>query len=264
MATITHAVFARSQHRRARRRTCSRRSPRRRGSLPSSMPDAADAAQGEPGRRADHEHRAVVGDACRCRRSTSTPRICSHSRSRRSAASRRSQVYGSQQYAVRIQLDPNALATRGIALTDVEQAVGNSNVNLPTGTLYGRDKATSVQATGQLMNAAGLRADDRRLPQRRAGAPERDRPRVRQRAERQDRGLVQRHARRSCSRVQRQPGTNTIEIVDAIRKILPTFESQLPPAIKLNVFYDRSVSIRDVGARRSDDRCCSRWCSSSR
>ncbi len=63
------------------------------------------------------------------------------------------QVYGSQQYAVRIQLDPNALATRGIALTDVEQAVGNSNVNLPTGTLYGRDRATSVQATGQLMNA---------------------------------------------------------------------------------------------------------------
>jgi HAE1 family hydrophobic/amphiphilic exporter-1 len=63
-------------------------------------------------------------------------------------------VYGSQQYAVRIQLDPNALATRGLALTDVEQAVSNSNVNLPTGTLYGRDKATSVQATGQLMNAA--------------------------------------------------------------------------------------------------------------
>jgi HAE1 family hydrophobic/amphiphilic exporter-1 len=57
------------------------------------------------------------------------------------------QVFGSQQYAVRIQLDPNALATRGIALTEVEQAVGSSNVNLPTGTLYGRDKATSVQAT---------------------------------------------------------------------------------------------------------------------
>src|SRR5438874_12441827 len=63
------------------------------------------------------------------------------------------QVFGSQQYAVRIQLDPNALATRGIALTDVEQAVGNANVNLPTGTLYGRDRATSVMATGQLTDA---------------------------------------------------------------------------------------------------------------
>src|SRR5213595_44436 len=54
------------------------------------------------------------------------------------------QVFGSQKYAVRIQLDPNALATRGIALTDVEQAVGNASVNLPTGTLYGRERATSI------------------------------------------------------------------------------------------------------------------------
>src|SRR4029453_12842547 len=63
------------------------------------------------------------------------------------------QVYGSQQYAVRIQLDPNQLATRGLALTDIEQAVGNANVNLPTGTLYGRERATSVTATGQLNDA---------------------------------------------------------------------------------------------------------------
>src|SRR5689334_11056301 len=66
------------------------------------------------------------------------------------------QVFGSQKYAVRIQLDPNALATRGIALTDVEQAVGNANVNLPTATLYGRERATSVMATGQLADAAAF------------------------------------------------------------------------------------------------------------
>ncbi|MGH8800412.1 MAG: efflux RND transporter permease subunit, partial [Casimicrobiaceae bacterium] len=64
------------------------------------------------------------------------------------------QVFGSQKYAVRIQLDPNALATRGLALTDVEQAIGNANVNLPTGSLSGRDRATSVMATGQLEDAA--------------------------------------------------------------------------------------------------------------
>src|SRR4029078_6795220 len=63
------------------------------------------------------------------------------------------QVYGSQQYAVRIQLDPNALATRGIALTDVEQAIGNANSNLPAGTLSGAERATSVMATGQLNDA---------------------------------------------------------------------------------------------------------------
>ncbi len=146
------AVLARPQHRcgGAGRAVGDRR---RRALAALVDAHAADAAQGQPGRRADPQYRRCRRRRCRCRRSTTTPRTCWRSRSRRSAASRRSQVYGSQQYAVRIQLDPNALATRGIALTDVEQAVGNSNVNLPTGTLYGRDKATSVQATGQLMNA---------------------------------------------------------------------------------------------------------------
>ena len=154
------------------------------------------------------------------------------------------QVYGSQQYAVRIQLDPNALATRGIALTDVEQAVGNANVNLPTGTLYGRDKATSVQATGQLDERRGLRADDRRLSQRRAGAPD-EIGRVFDSVQNDKIAAWFNGTRGVMLAVQRQPGTNTIEIVDAIKKILPSFEAQLPPSIKLDVLYDRSVSIRD-------------------
>jgi HAE1 family hydrophobic/amphiphilic exporter-1 len=152
-------------------------------------------------------------------------------------------VYGSQQYAVRIQLDPNALATRGLALTDVEQAVSNSNVNLPTGTLYGRDKATSVQATGQLMNAAAYAP---MIVAYRNGAPVRlnEIGRVFDSVQNDKIAAWYNGTRAIMLAVQRQPGTNTIEIVDAVRKILPTFESQLPPAIKLNVFYDRSVSIR--------------------
>ena len=152
-------------------------------------------------------------------------------------------VYGSQQYAVRIQLDPNALATRGLALTDVEQAVGNSNVNLPTGTLYGRDKATSVQATGQLMNAQAYAP---MIVAYRNGAPVRlnEIGRVFDSVQNDKIAAWYNGTRAIMLAVQRQPGTNTIEIVDAVRKILPTFESQLPPAIKLNVFYDRSVSIR--------------------
>jgi hydrophobic/amphiphilic exporter-1 (mainly G- bacteria), HAE1 family len=152
-------------------------------------------------------------------------------------------VYGSQQYAVRIQLDPNALATRGIALTDIEQAVGNNNVNLPTGTLYGRDKATSVQATGQLMNAE---AYGPMIVAYRNGAPVRlnEIGRVFDSVQNNKIAAWFNGTRGIMLAVQRQPGTNTIEIVDAVRKILPTFESQLPPAIKLNVFYDRSVSIR--------------------
>ena len=152
-------------------------------------------------------------------------------------------VYGSQQYAVRIQLDPNALATRGIALTDIEQAVGNSNVNLPTGTLYGRDRATSVQATGQLMTAS---AYGPMIVAYRNGAPVRlnEIGRVFDSVQNDKIAAWFNGTRGIMLGVQRQPGTNTIEIVDAIRKILPTFEEQLPPSIKLTVFYDRSVSIR--------------------
>ncbi len=153
------------------------------------------------------------------------------------------QVYGSQQYAVRIQLDPNALATRGIAITEIEQAIGNNNVNLPTGTLYGRDKATSVQATGQLMNAKSYAP---LIVTYRNGAPVRlsEIGRVIDSVQNDKIAAWYNGNRGIMLAVQRQPGTNTIEIVDAIRKILPSFEAQLPPAIKLNVFYDRSVSIR--------------------
>ena len=154
------------------------------------------------------------------------------------------QVYGSQQYAVRIQLDPNALATRGLALTDVEQAVGNSNVNLPTGTLYGRDKATSIQATGQLMTAQAYAP---MIVAYRNGAPVRlnEIGRVFDSVQNDKIAAWHNGTRGIMLGVQRQPGTNTIEIADAIKKILPTFESQLPPAIELTMFYDRSVPIRN-------------------
>ncbi|HEX9276565.1 MAG TPA: efflux RND transporter permease subunit [Casimicrobiaceae bacterium] len=154
------------------------------------------------------------------------------------------QVYGSQQYAVRIQLDPNALATRGISLTEVEQAIGSSNVNLPTGTLYGREKATSIQATGQLMTAQAYAP---LIVAYRNGAPVRlsEIGRVFDSVQNDKIAAWHNGTRGIMLGVQRQPGTNTIEIVDAIKKILPTFESQLPPAIQLTMFYDRSVPIRN-------------------
>jgi HAE1 family hydrophobic/amphiphilic exporter-1 len=153
------------------------------------------------------------------------------------------QVYGSQKYAVRIQLDPNLLASRGIALTDVEQAVGNANVNLPTGTLYGRDKATYVQATGQLTDAEAYKP---MIVTYRNGAPVRlaQLGRVFDSVQNDKVAAWYNGTRGVVLAVQRQPGTNTIEIVDAVRKILPTFEAQLPPSIKLSILYDRSESIR--------------------
>ena len=154
------------------------------------------------------------------------------------------QVYGSQQYAVRVQLDPNQLATRGIALTDIEQAIGNANVNIPTGTLYGRDKATQVQATGQLNDAAGYEPI---IVAYRNGAPVRlsQIARVFDSVQNDKVAAWYNGTRGVVLAVQRQPGTNTIEIVDAVRRILPTFEAQLPPSIKLSILYDRSQSIRE-------------------
>ena len=153
------------------------------------------------------------------------------------------QVYGSQQYAVRIQLDPNQLASRGIALTDIEQAVGDANVNIPTGTLYGRDKATAVQATGQLNDA---QAYNPIIVAYRNGAPVRlsQLGRVFDSVQNDKVAAWYNGTRGVVLAVQRQPGTNTIEIVDAVKHILPTFEAQLPPSINLSILYDRSQSIR--------------------
>src|SRR5947208_1486836 len=154
------------------------------------------------------------------------------------------QVFGSQKYAVRVQLDPNALATRGIALTDVEQAIGNANVNLPTGTLYGRDRATSVMATGQLIDAKSYAP---MIVTYRNGAPVRlaEIGRVFDSVQNDKVAAWYNGTRGVVLAVQRQPGTNTIEVVDAIRAVLPSFQAQLPPSINLSILYDRSQSIRD-------------------
>jgi HAE1 family hydrophobic/amphiphilic exporter-1 len=153
------------------------------------------------------------------------------------------QVFGQQKYAVRVQVDPNQLASRGVGINEVETAIAQANVNLPTGTLSGRDKALSVQATGQLMNAQAYAP---LIVAYRNGAPVRlsDVGRVFDSVQNDRVAAWYNGTRGIMLAVQRQPGTNTIEIVDAVKKILPTFQSQLPPAISLNVFYDRSVPIR--------------------
>ena len=102
------------------------------------------------------------------------------------------QLYGAQKYAVRVQLDPQALATRGIGVDDVTDAVKNANVNLPTGTLFGTHKSFVVQANGQLQNAAAYRPLIVAYPQRRAGTSGSAGPGNRQRAEHQGGDLVQR------------------------------------------------------------------------
>ncbi|HVO15223.1 MAG TPA: multidrug efflux RND transporter permease subunit [Alphaproteobacteria bacterium] len=153
-------------------------------------------------------------------------------------------VYGSQKFAVRVQVDPDALAARGIGIDEVATAVQKSNVNMPTGTIDGRDKSVTIRATGQLLDAKSFR---QQIVAYRNGAPVRFEQigRVIDSVENDKVASWFNDARAVILAIQRQPGTNTIEVVNAIRKVLPSFEHSLPASVKLDVLYDRSESIRN-------------------
>ncbi len=154
------------------------------------------------------------------------------------------QVYGAQKYAVRIQLDPEALASRGIGIDQVAQAIDNNNVNLPTGTLWGAQKAYTVKATGQLNSAAEYRPI---IVAYRNGAPVRlqDLGRVFDSVQNDKVAAWFTDRRSVILAVQRQPGTNTVEVSRAVQALLPTFERQMPAAAKLEILFDRAAPIRE-------------------
>jgi HAE1 family hydrophobic/amphiphilic exporter-1 len=154
------------------------------------------------------------------------------------------QVYGSQKYAVRIQLNPRALASRGIGIDEVANAVANANVNLPTGTLYGTSQAFTVQASGQLSEASAYRPI---IVAYRNGSPVRlqELGNVLDGVENDKIASWFNDTRAVVLAIQRQPGTNTVEVVDAIKTLLPAFREQMPASVHLDVLFDRSVSIRD-------------------
>ena len=153
------------------------------------------------------------------------------------------QIFGQQKYAVRVQLDPNALAARGVGINEVEQAIANANVNLPTGTLYGTDRVFAVQATGQLYDAAAFRPV---IVTYRNGSPIRLEELGRVIDSVQDDKVAAwfKEKRGIVLAIQRQPGVNTIEVVDSIKKLLPTFRAEVPAGINIDVLFDRSVTIR--------------------
>ncbi|MEH2189413.1 MAG: efflux RND transporter permease subunit [Nostoc sp.] len=181
------------------------------------------------------------------------------------------QVFGSQKYAVRIQLDPESLSAKGIGIDEVATAIANGNVNLPTGTLYGQQQNSTIQANGQLNDAASYRSLSVAYQN---GAPvqlgelgqvldsvENDKiaswyfP-VKKESKEQGGGekssipnpksqIQNSGVRAIVLAIQRQPGTNTVQVVDAIKKLLPTFRTQIPAAVNMDILYDRSQSIRE-------------------
>jgi len=158
-------------------------------------------------------------------------------------------VMGAQKYAVHVQLDPDKLAAKRIGINEVDSAIQNWNVNIPTGTLYGPHHAFNVQATGQLMNAAGYRPV---VVAWRNGAP----VRLEQLGTVIDSVEDDKTASWSYTStggqrainllVMRQPGSNTIDVTDAVRELMPKFQAQLPPSVNLVIRGDRSKNIREA------------------
>ncbi len=153
-------------------------------------------------------------------------------------------VLGSMKFAVRAQIDPTQLASRGIGIDEVQAAIQKHNVNMPSGTLWGPQQAFTVEANGQVMNADAYRP---LVVSYRNGSAVRlgDVGKVIDGVQ-DPRNVAWYNRNRSVMfQVQRQPGTNTVQVVDRVRALLPEFREMLPPAIHLDTVYDRSESIRE-------------------
>jgi HAE1 family hydrophobic/amphiphilic exporter-1 len=155
------------------------------------------------------------------------------------------QVFGSQKYAVRVQLNPDALAARGIGVDEVQQAITAANANTPIGTLKNTQHSLTIQAQTELSTADQFRNI---IVATRGDRPMRlgDLALVTDSVENNQTASWYNGTRAIILGVFRQPEANTVEVVDRIKALLPSFENQLPRAAQLNVLNDRSTSIRDA------------------
>ena len=152
-------------------------------------------------------------------------------------------VFGAQKYAVRVQLDPNEMASRQIGIDDVSNALKQGNTNVPTGTLWGNGKTFTILSNGKLQTAADFGP---MIVAYRNGAPVRisDIGRAIDSVQ-DDKTANWFNGKRSIVlAILRQPGTNTVEVVDSVKKLLPQLQAQIPAAVQIDTLYDRSVSIR--------------------
>ena len=162
------------------------------------------------------------------------------------------QVWGAAKYAVRVQVDPDKLFARGIGLNEINDAVQNWNVNIPTGTLFGARTSYNILTNGQLRRAAEYGP---MIVTYRNGAPVRlnEVARVLDSVE-DDKQISEMFGGEFGSggtrvvqlAVNRQPGSNTLDVIDSIRALLPYFNSQIPPAAHLVIRGDRGKNIREA------------------
>jgi HAE1 family hydrophobic/amphiphilic exporter-1 len=158
-------------------------------------------------------------------------------------------VFGAQKFAVRVDLDPNAMATRGIGFDEVQNAIDTGSSNRPTGTLYTKDRSIVVQPeNGQLFKASEYGP---LIVAYRNGSPIRlqEIAHVYDGVENDKTGswFADANGTRKIIylSIQKQPGTNVVQVVDSIKEFLPTLQQELPPGIQVGIRGDRSLSIRD-------------------
>ncbi len=158
------------------------------------------------------------------------------------------QVFGSQKYAVRVQLDPEKLAVKGIGIDEVAAAIQSRNTNLPVGVLTGPEQALTLQSSGQLMSAEAY--NDAIVAYRDGNPILLNQLGRAQDSVENDRSAAWYYRGGESTRaiilaVQRQPGTNTVQVVENVLKLIPSFQSQLPGSVTIEILNDRSQSIRE-------------------
>ncbi|HVP15549.1 MAG TPA: efflux RND transporter permease subunit, partial [Terriglobales bacterium] len=152
-------------------------------------------------------------------------------------------VFGAQKYAVRVQIDPHALSALGLGIDDVASAINANNVNLPTGILWGSNRTATIEASGELQNAKEF---DAIVVAWRNGRPIRlgDLGRVIDDVQNNKTAAWIRGQRAIMLAIQRQPGTNTVQVARNVQALLKQLEPQLPASVETHLLYDRSESIR--------------------
>ena len=154
-------------------------------------------------------------------------------------------IFGSKRFAVRVRVQPEALAARGIGLDELSAALRAANVNTPVGTLEGPRQTLTLQANQQLKNAAEFAE---LIVAQRNGNPVRlrDVAQVLDSIENVKSWATLNGENSITLAVLRQPGANTVRVVDAVREALAPLKAQLPQSVGMTPVNDRSVSVREA------------------
>jgi HAE1 family hydrophobic/amphiphilic exporter-1 len=151
-------------------------------------------------------------------------------------------VFGAQKFAIRIKVDPNQLSSMGVGVDEVENAIAAANSNAPVGSLSGAEKTATLQAPGQLSDAAQYRE---LIVAYRNGIPVKlgDIATVVNGVENDKTASWFNGERSIVLAIQRQPDANTVAVIDSIKAMLPQIQNEIPPSVHLDILVDRSISI---------------------